>query len=109
MTIEDLERAKLNIQTYGRIQEIVARCQFTDLKDKNGKESYRCDLIIHSDRNGREPIEIIWENGSWKGRYTSTCGGSTDFVFILKQDEMSQAEIIGNIHENPELIKKEKP
>ena len=31
-TIGDLEQAKLNINTYGRIDEIVARNQYTGLK-----------------------------------------------------------------------------
>lgn len=103
ITIEELERAKLNINTYGRIQEIVARCQFTSLKDKNGKESYHHDLFVHPGRNSDSPIEIIWHDGAWWGQYDK----EGNFMFRLTTEEMSISEIIANIHENPELLTKQ--
>jgi len=73
--------------------------QYTGLKDKNGKEGYHHSLIKHEFRNQGNPIEIIWDDGSWKGRYC----GSRFSGFALNQWEMSQAEIIGNLYDNPEL------
>ena len=80
--------------------------RFTGLKDKNGTEGVQGDLIWHSDRNGGEPIEIIWDDGSWKGKYTGSLPG---FTFILNQLEMSQTEIISNIHQyqHPKLLEKD--
>ena len=73
--------------------------QFTGLKDKNGTESFQHDLISHLDRNGEKPIEIVWKDGSWQGQYVGT-----DFVFVLNQWEMDSSKVIGNIHQNPELM-----
>ena len=78
--------------------------QYTGLKDKNGKEGYHHSLIKHESRNQGNPIEIVWDDGSWKGRYC----GSRFSGFVLNQWEMNQAEIIGHIYENPELLN-EKP
>ncbi len=89
---------------YEVLPESVA--QQVGLKDKDGKESWHHDLFIHDVRNGGKPIEIVWEDGSYKGRYVLSEGiGEHDFAFVLNDREMSQAVIIGNITENPELLK----
>lgn len=73
--------------------------QFTGLRDKSGTEGIQRDLISHCDRNGGKPIEIIWIDGSWRGKYVGT-----DFSFVLNQLEMGRSKILGNRFQNPDLL-----
>ena len=70
--------------------------QYTGLKDKNGKEIYEGDIV-----KAGELIGIIeWCNSD--SRYIVTNGDKNGGLnsFYMKQN----AEVIGNIHENPELL-----
>ena len=69
--------------------------QYTELKDKNGNEIYEGDIVAGFDYYG-EPLtwEVAWE---W---FDSETG------FNIGQDDDAEAEIIGNIYENPELLEK---
>ena len=75
--------------------------QYTGLKDKNGKEICEGDIIrCHGDDRFIAPVIRHDNSGGfcWVSCYKEEC-------FIPKSDEV---EVIGNIHENPELIEKEK-
>ena len=82
--------------------------QYTGLKDKNGKngkEIYEGDIISakaeYDDRN--ENWVVMW----WSERAQFVFGnGSLDVDQAAKEDLVLQErdEIIGNIHQNPELM-----
>ena len=74
-------------------ENIVER--FTDLKDKNGTEIYEGDILID---DAGEPIEH-WVVKFSDGGFVGECAGVTESLF-----ELTQLEVVGNIHENPELL-----
>lgn len=69
--------------------------QFTGLKDKNGKEIYEGD-ILRGNGDWDKPILVKWEGGGFHG-----VGGYKHVGFNF----FNLFEIIGNIYENPELLK----
>ena len=69
--------------------------QYTGLKDKNGVEIYEGDVLKH-DLWGNSAI--VWEHGMFRG-----IGAEHDVT--LADHQLNRSRIIGNIHENPELLK----
>ena len=72
--------------------------QYIGLKDKNGREIYEGDVLI--DDTG-EPIEY-WVVKFSDGGFVGECAGVAEPLF-----ELTNLEIAGNIHENPELVEEE--
>lgn len=69
--------------------------QYTGLKDKNGTEIYEGDILI--DDTG-EPVEY-WVVKFADGGFVGECAGVAESLF-----ELTNLEVVGNIHENPELV-----
>ncbi len=66
--------------------------QFTGIKDKNGKEIYEGDIVLCSRHDGEDMHEIVIED----------IRQLPQFMFGSNLD---WREVIGNIYENPELMK----
>lgn len=79
------------------------------LKDKDGEEIYQDDILSFTvfDFNGGErqyAFAVRWSesDGEWQ---LGDADGSYSLAWILRQDD--EAVIIGNIHENPKLLKRD--
>ena len=73
--------------------------QFTGLKNKNGKEICEGDCI-NSYQNDYMPTEVYWDDDL--GQWSTTNYHST---LSLCDSMQKDVKILGNKHENPELIK----
>lgn len=118
------------ISTWLKNGWIVEQC--TGLKDKNGRLIYEGDLVKLPVNCNKElhgvytTQEVVWRNGFWVLSYVSSQKGrimprgySAGFLhdhldddfnedFLFGNNDMfckyKQLEVIGNIHENPELL-----
>jgi len=83
--------------------------QYTGLTDKNGKEIFEGDILkVHDEIplfDGYKSEEICY-NGKVmyldnRGMYVCEGNGDGNALFALNLDE---CQVIGNIHDNPELL-----
>jgi uncharacterized phage protein (TIGR01671 family) len=83
--------------------EDVTFCQYTGLLDKNGKEIYEGDVIAKMISIGIDEPKIL-HKGEVVFHYGGFCMEYEGYYFPLSRQH-GGCEIIGNIYENPDLLK----
>lgn len=87
----DINSSSIMIDELNNLNDNLIVEQFTGLHDKNGKEIYEGDIVT----DGVGKFKII---------YDLKLAGYQPYC-IFRDDPENYCEVIGNIYENPELIK----
>lgn len=100
------DKAKGKMQTHEVERETVG--QYTGLTDKNGKRIFEGDIVQYHERqfDGKDvPVRdaVVYEEGGFAVR---ACFLSNWLWNPINGNvQLGDVEIIGNIHDNPELLK----
>jgi uncharacterized phage protein (TIGR01671 family) len=73
--------------------------QFTGLKDKNGKEIYEGDILEFKNIDNIGEVAWCFFDSAWGLKVND------EFTNVISTYLVSPYEVIGNIYENPELLK----
>jgi len=74
--------------------------QYTGIKDKNGREIYEGDIF---DSHFKWIVEF---NNGMFGCQTNAGFSTLNYLLANRAKAKTESYVIGNIYENPELIKK---
>ena len=77
--------------------------QYIGLKDSEGAEIYEGDIVLVGAHLPTQHYRIVFEQGDFQTGFKKKSG---DSLTDLGKEFSVKFEIIGNIHENPELLEK---
>lgn len=115
----DITRTRISFECYEVIHETVGQC--TGLKDKNGKLIFEGDILhIKTGKGWNCPngTDIYYKVVFTE--FNEQCDECTEYIGFMAEciddDEYSiqylvrayEAEVVGNIHDNPELLEVER-
>jgi len=87
--------------------EELSAMQFTWIIDKNGKEVFEWDVVIWNTSYERDSDEYVWtrENPAYVNWIESQAWFYPFTLWSRWRCDVCNIEVIGNIYENPELLK----
>lgn len=74
--------------------------QFTSLRDKNGRDIFEGDLLKVGDEKTLIEVRFV------RGVFAFLWNGDLEDEFPCNAPTQEWAEVIGNIHDNPKLLRK---
>ena len=80
--------------------------QYTGLTDKNGTKIFEGDIVKIKDYSKGCALNYEQPTSNWVVRWNDKYAQFTiDYMSLLPYKHFNESEVIGNIHDNPELLK----
>ena len=97
-------RADYALHNFPVVPETVG--QFTGLTDKNGKKIFEGDIVKIKDFSRGCALNCEQPTSNWVVKwYEENARFGIDYMPLLPYKDFGKSEVIGNIHDNPELLK----
>lgn len=107
--LPSFEQMNYRVVMNGEINEILNKegpvyMQYSGLKDRYGKEIYEGDIIKNESGEGYDILSVVAYK---KGVFCIDANDELDYIEYPLYEWNCEAEVIGNIYENPELLEGE--